>query len=533
MKKSYSLFIFLIVSTINIAFTQTPVANFSINKNTLIWGESLTADASSSTGNSLTYTWNATGCIVSPANGSVVTITPLIPGEKTIYLTVSNNNGNSSIGKNFTVEPKIENISVDYTYLDNSWATDWFFPFFTGDTLLAPHSRDEVIRIYDIENSGINHLTDISMPKISNVRALRNNHLYITMYRPTTGNAGAGSISIYSIGEEWQLTPVLTDYLPGEYDNYGLSFINDYVLLRDQYSIYKTDFSNLSNPQVLTEVSYNPKRIYSTTEVGEYIYIHYAGNTWPTEYFIDVLNKNTLDFVMTLNLPTSINTTSVHDKLLFTGSREVDSLRIYGIIDPLNPILLSTISIPEPDFVGPYYTNLGYSARHLGNDLLAIDVNNGIEIYDIQNVSSPVYRGSWYNGNYPTWIKNNDGDIFIIDQIGSGITIPPRITKINFDWELSTSQNKYQGPLTYALHNNYPNPFNPITTIRYSLPESADIKLEVFDFLGKKVATLVDEYKNTGNYSVVFNAENLPSGIYFYRLLTGKFVESKKILLIK
>lgn len=86
---------------------------------------------------------------------------------------------------------------------------------------------------------------------------------------------------------------------------------------------------------------------------------------------------------------------------------------------------------------------------------------------------------------------------------------------------------------SYSLSQNYPNPFNPGTNINYSIEESGFVTLKVYDILGKQVAVLVNENKPAGNYMVEFNAANLPSGIYIYRLTVGKFADSKKLLLLK
>ena len=92
----------------------------------------------------------------------------------------------------------------------------------------------------------------------------------------------------------------------------------------------------------------------------------------------------------------------------------------------------------------------------------------------------------------------------------------------------------------YTLYQNYPNPFNPSTKIKYSIPnvtlsgvEGSRVTLKVFDVLGNEVATLVNEYRNAGNYEFDFNAASLSSGIYFYRLSAGSFVQTKKMIIIK
>ena len=88
-------------------------------------------------------------------------------------------------------------------------------------------------------------------------------------------------------------------------------------------------------------------------------------------------------------------------------------------------------------------------------------------------------------------------------------------------------------PESYALMQNYPNPFNPSTIISYSLPNNTHIILKVFDVLGNEVATLINEEKPAGNYEVEFNASGLSSGIYFYRIQTEGFIDTKKLILLK
>lgn len=86
---------------------------------------------------------------------------------------------------------------------------------------------------------------------------------------------------------------------------------------------------------------------------------------------------------------------------------------------------------------------------------------------------------------------------------------------------------------TYNLNQNYPNPFNPSTTIEYSLERDGNMEIEILDILGRRILLLVNEHKQKGDHTVVFNASNLSSGIYFYRIKSGKFVQTKKMILIK
>ncbi|MBV6421804.1 MAG: hypothetical protein DAHOPDDO_03086 [Ignavibacteriaceae bacterium] len=96
--------------------------------------------------------------------------------------------------------------------------------------------------------------------------------------------------------------------------------------------------------------------------------------------------------------------------------------------------------------------------------------------------------------------------------------------------------NKIAGELkrfTYQLEQNYPNPFNPVTTIDYSIQKAGEVSFKVYDMLGIEVASLVNENQEAGNYSIEFNAAELPSGIYVYRLASGNFMETKKLVLLK
>jgi hypothetical protein len=87
--------------------------------------------------------------------------------------------------------------------------------------------------------------------------------------------------------------------------------------------------------------------------------------------------------------------------------------------------------------------------------------------------------------------------------------------------------------LSFNLQQNFPNPFNPTTTINYSLAKEGHVKLIIYDAIGSQVAIIVDEYRPAGNYSIRFNGNNLASGIYLYRLESGNYSAAKKFVLMK
>ncbi len=119
------------------------------------------------------------------------------------------------------------------------------------------------------------------------------------------------------------------------------------------------------------------------------------------------------------------------------------------------------------------------------------------------------------NNNQSTWAGLWEGEIWGID---SASLIDP----VNNG-----------SPNEYSLYQNYPNPFNPSTIIDYSVPEKSFIRLSVFNAIGQEVAILIQEEMEPGTYTITFNAANLPSGVYFYRLQSGNFIETRKMVLMK
>jgi ligand-binding sensor domain-containing protein len=104
-----------------------------------------------------------------------------------------------------------------------------------------------------------------------------------------------------------------------------------------------------------------------------------------------------------------------------------------------------------------------------------------------------------------------------------GVIIPP----------VEVKEKSNEIPTNFSLYQNYPNPFNPSTTIEFDIPERTNVKLVVYDILGREVETLVDKELEPGKYKINFTATNLPSGVYFYTLKTPKFTKTNKMLLVK
>jgi hypothetical protein len=157
-------------------------------------------------------------------------------------------------------------------------------------------------------------------------------------------------------------------------------------------------------------------------------------------------------------------------------------------------------------------------------------------------------------GNYgsQSYFSTNGGANFFnvnsgLGGAGAGIMVPERgfllnmqtgsLYKMNINYSVLTSANENiissVVPSSFELFQNYPNPFNPATTIKFTLPNAGEISLKVYDRLGKEVADLANGFRSSGTYEINFDASQMSSGIYFYKLTSNGLVNTKKMTLIK
>jgi uncharacterized delta-60 repeat protein len=145
------------------------------------------------------------------------------------------------------------------------------------------------------------------------------------------------------------------------------------------------------------------------------------------------------------------------------------------------------------------------------------------------------YDGPGYNGYdiSSSVFVDNSGYVYITGS-STGVSSGNDIATIKYIQPPNDVDNNTDGqPAKFELFQNYPNPFNPGTVISYQLPVSGNVTLKVYDVLGNEIATLVNEEKPSGTYEVTWYAEQLPSGVYFYQLKVGNYINTKKMILIK
>jgi hypothetical protein len=151
---------------------------------------------------------------------------------------------------------------------------------------------------------------------------------------------------------------------------------------------------------------------------------------------------------------------------------------------------------------------------------IAVDPNN----------TNPDRSGSNYKNNLDAWTNCLQDSGFACTKDSLEISVYDRgVLSVTS----SDNQVDQPAPRFFQLNQNFPNPYNPVTTITYSLPIKAQVELVIYNALGESITRLVNEEKEAGKYSVKFDATPLPSGIYFYRLHADRFVETKKMVILK
>jgi photosystem II stability/assembly factor-like uncharacterized protein len=173
------------------------------------------------------------------------------------------------------------------------------------------------------------------------------------------------------------------------------------------------------------------------------------------------------------------------------------------------PVLWDGAYLPDMRFFG----DTGFV---VSNHLFRTD-DGGLNFSDLSTTEVRSLGGMFFLNPSVGWVVGDRGLIAYTET--GGLT--------------SVSGRDVSVPATFSLHQNYPNPFNPSTTIKFDLPQSSNVRLSVFDLLGREVSVLVNEKIEAGYHSVEFNASNLSSGVYFYRLQAGDIVQTRKLLLIR
>jgi photosystem II stability/assembly factor-like uncharacterized protein len=293
-----------------------------------------------------------------------------------------------------------------------------------------------------------------------------------------------------------------------------------------------------------------------------YVGIDQDTNLFRNEIYHSTNNGISWNRISYINFPWQANCFLVKDSILYAGNNNgiVYTTNNGGSWTSLTPFAPGYISVESMVFKndGIYILT--------GSQSVLKSTDNGKTWTGLLNTSST--STGWTNidsvffvgGNNNVFLSTNNGTTW--SGFSDGLENPPygcgNINTLaasdSFIFAGTTQSGVWRRPLSeimtsvkepsmaelpkqFSLFQNYPNPFNPSTTINYSLPKSGNVKLTVYNVIGSKVVTIVNEYKPAGSYSVHFNASSaaggLASGIYLYRLESGNYIDAKKLILIK
>jgi hypothetical protein len=338
------------------------------------------------------------------------------------------------------------------------------------------------------------------------------------------------------------------------------SFMDHYLIATGRYSdnwgIQIFDLINPVSPQLISSLSVG----YGADDIcinGTYAYIkanHYYGGgySFPALYTIDIQDPfhpeicsyvfedfNDIIVIDSLAYLTSLygglaiyNVANAHAPLPlgdFNTSISAAGVRVrdnYAYVgDRVSTLQIIDISdVLHPEFVGACTTSFPTTSIDVcGNYAFVAGGVAGVRVVDISNPTNPQIIDEFNTPGEANDILVRNNYIYIADRYSLITLISPYV---GIDSDIET-------PNTFSLSQNYPNPFNPATTIKYDLPSPCRVRIDIYDILGRRVATLADEEQPAGVHQAIWNAQDKSSGIYFYRIQAGEFVETKKMMLMK
>jgi hypothetical protein len=278
-----------------------------------------------------------------------------------------------------------------------------------------------------------------------------------------------------------------------------------YDLPADNYALYLSNFTSANSYVLLLSDStiYNYRRF--DADNNETDLLNYSENG------IGISNPDPVN--KTVNLETVVLKDTISEKVFLTTNIVLsagDSIKVREV--NRNNLLLNN-----------YSDAMSYDLH------IRIASFNGQKIFEHSAI--PMEQNSGHQ-IVPDWNDLQNEPVKILIDLGNDGTIDDSIfvknqaTNVEDEGSLIT-------PDEYNLAQNYPNPFNPTTTITFTLPKQDLVVLKVYNILGQEVATLINEVRNAGRYSKIFDASQLPSGVYIYKLTAGSFTESRKMILLR
>ena len=424
--------------------------------------------------------------------------------------------------------------------------------------------------IYFSSNSGVSWTKIPTVFRSSGLTVMDNNILVPTV---------RGLYESSNLGVNWsQISPnkaiVNSLVSSGGYLFAGLSYDGVYTSSDNGTNWNKTSLENIS----VSAMTVNGNKIFAGTD--QYYGVYFTtnnGTNWslcPDTYtyaitsmassgnnifasgqtFILRSTNNGLNWSNISNHGTYYNTLYITGNNIFEGTenglyRSTNNGSNWSLTS-LSGSITALTSIGNSLFAsGPSLNNTGgvSVSTNNGDTWTPTNLINAGFIYSLASSGTTLFASTLENGIYKStnnglnWVRKNEGlnhtppmvSLLVNGNYIYAGTIEYSVFRRSINEIVGIQTITGNLPLRYSLKQNYPNPFNPVTKISYDLPNSNFVSLKVFDMNGKEIENLVNENQNAGSYSLTFNAANYPSGVYFYKLVTEGFSETKKMMVIK
>ncbi len=361
------------------------------------------------------------------------------------------------------------------------------------------------IRITDIKNPEMPvQVCNFMLNGFMRDMCLSDEMLFITHYN--------SNIQIVDVNDPENPGIISSFTVSGRYNRIQVSNSYAYVLNHDS-AFYAVDINVPDNPEIIDSLNIKGYKFYVS---NNYVYIA----NYPELIIVDVSQPDSLEIIGTYDIirdyPNDIFVYNNHAFLAYGDNLmppyTYGSWQILNLSPPDNPTEIS-------------YTDMGYDAVYhiIADDNYAYLSGQRIWVFDISDINNPKEHHEFKLSTNSIFLDDNY--FYSSNYKGFYILNKTILTNIN---------NNYNKVLcTFTLFQNYPNPFNPVTVISWQLAASRQVNLSIYNILGQKVATLLSEKQNAGKHSIEWDASGYSSGVYFYRLQAGDFVQTKRMLLIK
>jgi hypothetical protein len=369
--------------------------------------------------------------------------------------------------------------------------------------------------------------------------AIRSNYAYVT-----ENDGGFSVIDISDTGNPAILSTFDTTY------TYSEMYIEENRIYLGNNPIRVFDVSNPLNPVFLGSCG-GPDLVYDIAVSNEYIYLASGDNGLQ---IIDATVPHHFQLIGQYSILNS-QITDVSVRSGYAYIAHFSDLLAIDVRDPANPVMADSLEVP------PWTTR----TAGFGNYIFAGNIAEGhhLLIIDISQPSSPILAGDYqtYTRSFPAifadesylYLCRGDSGLQVLDianpsepvavaawpSPASGLSVAGEYIYLAggalmiVRFNPTGIEENSPIPHCFSLSQNYPNPFNAKTTIRYDLPCAAEVTVDIFDLLGRKVATLWDGIRPAGDHHVTWEANGFTSGTYFYRIKAGEYVETKKMTLMK